>query len=525
MNRILKFVGFMDMINEATIVGGTKFELSRPGRDLSINKLTKSKYITTVNPEFYNILFDPTDEIPDNDDLVLFIGSLVDRYLKTQYKTTFNVYQFKDVLNKLDIDDLVIFKLVSDDVDKNLKWVVGQSGSKTNLLRHFDKTSTSKRGTHFRETAFLITLAIIGWEEFGVKLNISSNKGEIGMSFEEDNVRKCYIDDDKYDTLSKIYGEFILNNKVMEAMRAQCRLLLEDINNKGRLGELKSVVKNSSDMIINQVALGLIKEEIQNRKDIIKGIKDGTYIDILPDTTSLAKWNPSDIWLVFDENYLTNVELYPEDIEEMNDELNEFISDYEGIVGVSLKQSLKDVKRIEVNKSLSGFINTYDGFRISNDKKTAEIDFKYKKDKDSPESEGSGLDVRTFTSDKNAPISIELKGKKGAGYVSGKAGSMMNYFLPTDKIELKNKIRKANTKSELREILKDYEPINDTLKEILENDLEGNGDKTQEENSRIQSVIFLDWLDSNEDRDNVIDKIVKFAKSEMDWSAPHIVLK
>ena len=52
--------------------------------------------------------------------------------------------------------------------------------------------------------------------------------------------------------------------------------------------------------------------------------------------------------------------------------------------------------------------------------------------------------------------------------------------------------------------------------------------KNSAENSRLQTVVFFDWLldgCSKEERDDIITKIVRYAKSESLWSAPHIVLK
>jgi len=495
MKRVLKFGNFINSINESTIRKNVKLELSRPGRNLSISRLD-SKYITTIN-EFYNILFEPTDEIPSEDDEVLFIGSLGDRYLKSKTKSTFNIYQFKDVSKKININELVIFKLISDDI-KNLKWGVAQLGVTTNLLRHVDKSAGSKRGTHFRETAFLITLSIMAWKRFGKKLNIESNKGPIEMEYyDEDGIRYCYLPD-RYKTLKSNYEEYIKNRNVTESIEKQCITLLSNINRVGRLEDLKSVIKNSSKMIINQVALNLIKDEIKRRKDILSGMKDSNllndgnleYLDI-PDMTSIAKWNPSDIWLIFDEEYLTNFDLFNfDDIDEMNSDLLDFLENYEGIVGVSLKQSIdKTPKMIKIDKT-QNFINTYNGFKISNHKKTAEIDFEYEVNKKG-KIPGAGLDVRTFTSDPSAHVGIELKGKKGAGYVSGKAGALINHFLPEDKQEIKKRIRLAKTKEDLRSI--NYLPKNSRLKEVYLNDISGDGDKTQEENSRLQSVVFIDW--------------------------------
>jgi hypothetical protein len=44
----------------------------------------------------------------------------------------------------------------------------------------------------------------------------------------------------------------------------------------------------------------------------------------------------------------------------------------------------------------------------------------------------------------------------------------------------------------------------------------------------MQAVFFTDWLESlNDDdlKDEIVSDIIRFAKSESNWSAPHILVK
>jgi DNA polymerase beta len=62
------------------------------------------------------------------------------------------------------------------------------------------------------------------------------------------------------------------------------------------------------------------------------------------------------------------------------------------------------------------------------------------------------------------------------------------------------------------------------LKNVLTEDMKH--PKNQESNSRMQAVIFLNWILSHkENKDKIITDIVRFAKSESDWSSAHLIVK
>ena len=70
-----------------------------------------------------------------------------------------------------------------------------------------------------------------------------------------------------------------------------------------------------------------------------------------------------------------------------------------------------------------------------------------------------------------------------------------------------------------------YTFSDEDLKEIFEKDLES--PKNGQSNSRMQAIIFTDWLESlsKNTRNEVVSGIIKYAKSESNWSAPHLLLK
>ena len=63
------------------------------------------------------------------------------------------------------------------------------------------------------------------------------------------------------------------------------------------------------------------------------------------------------------------------------------------------------------------------------------------------------------------------------------------------------------------------------MKDIFEKDLESK--KTGQSNSRMQAIIFTDWIESlpKVKKNEVVSSIIRYAKSESNWSAPHLLLK
>jgi hypothetical protein len=72
-----------------------------------------------------------------------------------------------------------------------------------------------------------------------------------------------------------------------------------------------------------------------------------------------------------------------------------------------------------------------------------------------------------------------------------------------------------------------FDFYNQELMDIFYEDINNGARKTGDQNSRMQSVIVLEWLDSLKlsDKNQTVSKIIKFAKSESSWSAPHLLAK
>ena len=528
MNNLSKY---SDFINEATLgidKIGTDYQLSRPGREKAF------KFSDSTDLESFNIKFESTREIPKDTDDVLFIS-----------KTTFfkrNYLDFKEKNNLTD-NDLMIYKIISDDID--IKWAVAKIGQPTTALRQLNRKGASRRGDYFRETAFIIKLAQRAWESKGVKLKIYSNRGEIEMNYKFDPKTKNRISEMSRENSIEFRDTFYdFENKspksIIKSMNEHCDKLINYLGSK--IGDVKYIVKNSSDLLINNMALIFMRDEAITKSKL--SIESGFDFDI-PKNANVAKWNPSDIWIVFDHNFFSNEKSYTkkniDNIWDLNDFLYDSLMDKKGIVGVSLKMSRGKSGLYKITGDVR-HINRYKDFEISNNKKTAEIDFDHKKEADGNRwYKGAGIDCRTFSSSNSSSISLEVKGKKGSGYVSGKAGSIINHLMPDDYYRIKDIVRREKSKETLRKVLnidfdrigkdKTYKPVflpeNEKLKEVFLKDLEGDDIKNSAENSRLQTVVFLDWLLSlsEEERNSIITTIVRYAKSESLWSAPHIVLK
>ena len=119
--------------------------------------------------------------------------------------------------------------------------------------------------------------------------------------------------------------------------------------------------------------------------------------------------------------------------------------------------------------------------------------------------------------------------------MSGKAGALINYLVPENISKDIDFIRKNSDILKIIEKFmpsligattgKDYEFKDKDLESVFLQDLEKV--KTQQSNSRMQATIFLNWLLSleQESQNKVVSDIIRFAKSESDWSAAHLIVK
>ena len=496
-------------ISEATLDSSkdlVDYDLSRRGR-IKMNLLGVSE----------NIKLTTTTTTPDIKEFVIQIRPSSFRLI--EFSKFIELYQIEDM------NDIFIY----DTTSTKYPYAVAIKGTKTTMVRQSDRKGASARGNYFRETAFIITLAIRLWETKGVKIDIYSNRGNIKMNF-----GKGFATMSPKERLEfrNQYDSFMSNKKIVQGMTIQIDSLIKYLGDS--IFNIKSVVKNSADLLINRVAYEFLEEE----EDLHSNITNDQPQEIskfntfeIPKGVSMPKWNPSDIWIVYsDSDWVFNeYSKYDENdidgLEELNVYLHNCIVNKEGVIGVSLKQQLENVGGIyEVNLDEDRkFKHDYKGYYVKDTIKSSKLKFSYEK---LGGVIGSGeIDVRTFDTSKNTPISMEVKGSLTSQHMSGKAGSYIKFIMPTNKYAVLEFIRKNNTDDIKTFVEGNYEFIKPDLKTIFEKDLES--PKTGQSNSRMQAIIFTDWLESlsKEKRNEIVSSVIKYAKSESSWSAPHLLLK
>ena len=465
-----------------------------------------------------DIKLTPTNSLPFDNEFVIQVRPSSFRLI--EFSKFIELYKIEDMNN------IFIYETTST----KYPYAVAIKGTKTTMLRQSDRKGASARGNYFRETAFIITLAVRLWETKGVKIDIYSNRGKIKMNFSKNVATMSTKERAEF---RNQYDVFMNDKKVVGGVIKQIDSLIKYLGDS--IFNIKAVVKNSSDLLINRIANDLLNEEEDLHSNIVKtqsqDISDFNTFEI-PEGVTLSKWNPSDIWILYkdadwtlgdpkgyDDNDINN-------LEELNVYLHNCIADKEGIVGVSLKQQINNAGGLyEVNLDEDRkFSHDYKGYYVKNTIKSSKIKFSYAKLGGLVGGVGE-IDVRTFDTDTKSPISAEVKGSKTSQHMSGKAGSYIKFVMPVDKYKVLEFIRKNNVDDIKEFVENNYTFTKPDLKVIFEKDLES--PKNGQSNSRMQAIIFTDWLESlsKNTRNEVVSGIIKYAKSESNWSAPHLLLK
>lgn len=512
MNYIQKYNEW-ENISEATL-DDTKelvdYDISRKGR-VKIDLLGISE----------NIKLTTTKIKPSDNEFVIQIRPSSFRLI--EFSKFIELYKIEDMNN------IFIYETTST----KYPHAVALKGIKTTMVRQSNRVGGSARGNYFRETAFIITLAIRLWENKGVKIDIYSNRGKIDMNFDKFGSQGVATMSKKERAeFRNQYDEFVNDKKIYGAMVTQIDSLIQYLGVS--IFNIKSVVKNSADLLINSIAHNFLDEEEDLHSDIVKSqpqnISDFNTFEI-PEGATLSKWNPSDIWILYKDADWTLIEPKGYDdndinnLEELNVYLHNCIVNKEGIVGVSLKQQITNAGGLyEINLDENRkFSHDYKGYYVKNTTKSSKIKFSY--EKLGGVIGGGEIDVRTFDTDTKSPISAEVKGSTASQHMSGKAGSYIKFVMPVDKYKVLEFIRKNNVDDIKEFVENNYTFTKSDLKVIFEKDLES--PKNGQSNSRMQAIIFTDWLESlsKKTRNEVVSGIIRYAKSESNWSAPHLLLK
>ncbi len=499
-----------DTINEATL-NDTKIDvdyiLSRQGR------ATITKFGVTEN-----MILTFTRDVPDDDIDVLWIRP-----------SSIQKVKFSDLKLKLNIssnDELMIYKTSS----KKFPWAIAKHGIRTDMVKQKEKEGSAKRGDHFRESAFIITLAIESWNMKRIKIPVMTNRGPVEMTYYNNGTAN--ISEKERGGFRKEYDLFMVGNKqAVAAMIDQCKKLVEWLGDNIR--NVAYFTKNTTDLLINQAASAYLKDESQYSSIPDNEGDDYGALD-LPKRLTMAKWNPSDMWIVFkgSEWVMEDFDGYEKkdisDIDDLNELLAKSILYKNGLIGVSLKQSSNVGILSIVNMDTSKASHKYDGYDIRNSVKNATIKFSYKFGDNANFVGNSEIHCRTFDATNKSSISLEVKGSKKAKHMSGKAGSILESIMPSNYYKIIEFIRLSTDKDDiLRYIDTQGFQLRRDLNDIFYNDINDGDIKTPNQNSRLQSVIVLQWISSlnPQQANSVITKIVRFAKSESSWSAPHLIAK
>jgi len=150
-------------ISEATLDSSkdlVDYDLSRRGR-IKMNLLGVSE----------NIKLTTTKTLPADNEFVIQIKS-----------SSFKIIEFSKFIELYQIEDMDnIF--IYDTTSTKYPYAVAVKGIRTTMVKQSNRRGASARGNYFRETAFIITLAIRLWETKGVTIDIYSNRGKIKMNF------------------------------------------------------------------------------------------------------------------------------------------------------------------------------------------------------------------------------------------------------------------------------------------------------------------------------------------------------
>jgi len=520
----MKFIKFF----EATLDDdkkGINYALSRDGR----TEVKEDDVEVTTKLKLYF-----TDDLPELEEKVISIRPSSLKIVK--FSDIMRIYNVVDPLS-----ELFIYKTTS----LKFPFAVAKKGIKTNMIKQLERKGGSARGDYFRETVFIILFTFKVWEKFGIQLDCINHDGRIPIEFKIDsnNYKSAFVSKRKIEIKEKFEKYEEDNLKIIESMYKQCDSIIKYLGTS--IYNLNGIYKNTSKYSINNFFL----KELKDERELIKD--DASSFQSLPDKINIAKWNPSDCWLVFKGYEWTCRDLSIKSIvnkfnrlnisslQGLNDFLGESIKNRNGLIGISLKQQTKKQSGFfTVNVDLDKkFVHTYNKYNANPKNTGTKIIYDYSllgqmiedgsEDKVEPKIIGAGeIDVRSFTRGLNTSISLEVKGSKNSEHMSGKAGAIIKSEMSPQMYEYLIKIRKEKDLNEISNLMKTYTFNVDYLKSIFYEDLKST-EKTPEINSRLQAIFFTDWLDGQDEdtKNDIISTIIRFAKSESDWSAPHTIVK
>ena len=79
------------------------------------------------------------------------------------------------------------------------------------------------------------------------------------------------------------------------------------------ISNVEAIYKNSTNLLISQMAKAYLDEEIETYKNLDPYDKEEVIYEF-PDTVNISKWNPSDIWIAYSNCYQLMVSILVSEI-------------------------------------------------------------------------------------------------------------------------------------------------------------------------------------------------------------------
>lgn len=371
----------------------------------------------------------------------------------------------------------------------------------TSIFKQKERTGASKRGDYIKELIFCLQLYVSLKERNINHPTLSVYNGNNSYSDDMDSFAK--------DNLEKYYSD---NLHKKELLKLQCEEFIGIVGDE-QCKKITKIVNSNINYSLVRLVYAMIK-------------KSDLRID-------LAKWNPSDVWIVFDGfddiSYFDN---FTGGLDEINNFLYQNIDEenyiFQNVIGLSLKLPVdKNSISIEIkNKELGNESDYhYDRYESNINTITTKLYYNYVK---FDEKIDSYIELRKFNKG-NVQIFSEVKtssgkqiGGKARIYVALNNKNLYDNFTSFKKMiynsthsEVLDFVTKlvtsnpnsVNAKSDMLEVLNTYSSIEHT------------------QSSQLQGLYLLYIIFQYDNIDNAIERIVRYAKSISDFSSAYLLIK
>ena len=439
--------------------------------------------------KFNDIYFGYTDlplKFPEKPILVEILRNSVDvediKQVVEVTTSTFNIVNLEDVT---DINKYRIFKIINISKTLPIHHVIM---AKTNNEKHHSTLNVlekTRRSDNRREYVMMYLLAI---------------KYNLKIYNDKDGVVEYY--NKRWD---EIINDFFSD---IPEYRAKIMLQIEEMDNHIDFTNINVVAKNHSKFVICNKARKLFRRDFPDKNYKFQ----------------YNKWNPSDIWLIQNEDQINNINNFT-NLSSLNNYLKESIKNNNGIIGISLKlgkKNLDDVTLDLVNFYPPLYYYTYEGYEMPKNEGSMTSYIIYRWNNSKYHKTGTKKIELRFPNTKVGNINAEIV---GTCHMSGRIGSYY-YSLFGDKfLKLRNIIKKSESKKELYHIIDNFN-FKPHIKKLFISVLDNGIPMNYKQNARLQALLVINMVENyHKGADYAIDQMVNFGRGETDISAAHYRLK